>query len=51
MSKNTLSKKKTPSMVEAILLGLDIHADRQVPVRKIDGHIPQPAQRFTTEGL
>jgi hypothetical protein len=35
MSKNTVSKKKTPSKAEVILLGLDTHADRKVAVRQI----------------
>jgi transposase len=51
MSKNTVSKKNPTSKAEVILLGLDIHAERQVAVRQIDGQTPQPAQRFTTEGL
>jgi hypothetical protein len=51
MSKNTVGKKKTPSKAEVILVGLDIHADRQVAVRQIDGQTPQPAQCFPTEGL
>jgi hypothetical protein len=38
MSKNTVSKKNPTSKAEVILLGLDIHAERQVAVRQIDGH-------------
>ena len=51
MPTNTVSKKNTTSRAEVILLGLDIHAERQVAVRQIDGQTPQPAQRFTEEGL
>lgn len=32
---------------QAIKLGLDVHADRYVVVRQIDGNTPQPAQTFT----
>jgi len=31
----------------AIKLGIDVHADRYVVVRQIEGGVPQPAQRFT----
>ena len=31
----------------SIKLGLDVHADRYVVVRQIDGGVPQPAQGFT----
>ncbi len=51
MSKNTVSKKNLLSKAEVILLGLDIHAERQVAVRQVDGQTPQPAQRFSEEGL
>ena len=51
MSKNTVSKKTPKPKAEVILLGLDIHAERQVAVLQIDGQTPQPAQRFTEEGL
>jgi transposase len=32
---------------QALKLGLDVHADRYVVVRQIDGNTPQPAQTFT----
>ena len=32
---------------QALKLGLDVHADRYVVVRQIDGNTPQPAQSFT----
>src|SRR5881409_674035 len=30
-----------------IKLGIDVHLDRYVVVRQLDGGVPQPAQRFT----
>ena len=30
----------------ALKLGIDVHADRYVVVRQIDGNTPQPAQTF-----
>ncbi|MCX5689011.1 MAG: IS110 family transposase [Planctomycetota bacterium] len=35
----------------AIKLGIDAHADSYVVVRQVDQAVPQPAQRFTLEGL
>jgi transposase len=35
----------------AIKLGIDVHADSYVVVRQVDQATPQPAQRFTLEGL
>jgi transposase len=35
----------------AIKLGIDAHADSYVVVRQVDQATPQPAQRFTLEGL
>jgi transposase len=32
---------------QAIKLGIDVHADRDVVVRQMDGNTPQPAQTFT----
>ena len=32
---------------QALKLGLDVHIDRDVVVRQIDGNTPQPAQTFT----
>ena len=38
---------KGPRLYRTIKLGLDVHADRYVVVRQIDGGVPQPAQGFT----
>ena len=51
MSKTTVEKKKAAAKAEVILLGIDVHAEKQVVVRQIDGQTPQPAQRFTREEL
>jgi transposase len=37
------------SKAQAIKLGLDVHLDRYVVVRQIDGGAPQPPQRFTPQ--
>jgi hypothetical protein len=39
------------SKAEPIILGIDVHADKQVVVRQIDGQTPQPTQRFSKEGM
>jgi hypothetical protein len=31
----------------ALKLGMDVHVDRYVVVRQLDGNAPQPAQTFT----
>ena len=36
-----------PVKAQALKLGLDVHADRYVVVRQMDGNTPQPAQTFT----
>jgi hypothetical protein len=36
---------------QAIKLGIDVHIDRYVVVRQIDGHTPQPAQTFPPAGF
>jgi hypothetical protein len=51
MSKNTVIKQQAAAKAEVILLGIDVHADKQVVVRRIDGQMPQPAQQFTREQL
>jgi hypothetical protein len=39
---------KAPTVkAQALKLGLDVHADRYVVVRQVDGNTPQPAQTFT----
>src|SRR5664280_2103511 len=54
-NKNKLSKKQNPPQgsaetagpkAKAIKLGVDVHLDRYVVVRLIDGGTPQPPQRF-----
>jgi hypothetical protein len=41
------AKEKGPRTYGVIKLGVDVHLDRYVVVRQIDGGAPQPAQRFT----
>jgi hypothetical protein len=36
-----------PKAHQAIKLGIDVHLDRYVVVRQLDGGVPQPAQRFS----
>lgn len=38
-----------PKAHQVIKLGVDVHLDRYVVVRQIDGGVPQPAQRFSPE--
>jgi transposase len=38
-----------PKRYRLIKLGIDVHADRYVVVRQIEGGAPQPAQRFSAE--
>ncbi len=38
-----------PKAHQVIKLGVDVHLDRYVVVRQIDGGAPQPAQRFSPE--
>jgi transposase len=54
-NKSKLNKKRNPSQANAetatpkaktIKLGIDVHLDRYVVVRVIDGGTPQPPQRF-----
>jgi transposase len=51
MSKTTVEEKKAAAKAEVILLGIDVHTEKQVVVRQIDGQTPQPAQSFTREDL
>lgn len=51
MSDKTVKTKKAAAKAEVILLGIDVHAEKQVVVRQIDGQTPQPAQRFSREEL
>lgn len=51
MSKTTVETKKAAAKAEVILLGIDVHIEKQVVVRQIDGQTPQPAQSFTREDL
>jgi hypothetical protein len=41
------SIQATPVRAQALKLGLDVHVDRYVVVRQLDGNTPQPAQTFT----
>jgi len=36
-----------PRQYQVIKLGIDVHLDRYVVVRQIDGGAPQPLQRFS----
>jgi transposase len=47
---NRTSAVVTP-LALAIKLGIDVHRDSYVVVRQVDQAAPQPAQRFTLEGL
>jgi transposase len=38
---------RKPKAQQAIKLGIDVHLDRYVVVRQLDGGVPQPAQRFS----
>ncbi|MDB2428534.1 hypothetical protein N9W62_00025 [Akkermansiaceae bacterium] len=54
MSQKKVSKKKAvekAEKAEIIILGIDVHADRQVVSRQIDGQTPQPAQSFSYDDL
>ena len=58
MSKNRIHTKKAAAKAEnegkkaeVVILGIDVHAERQVVVRQVDGQTPQPAQSFSREGL
>jgi hypothetical protein len=41
------SLQAPPVKAQALKLGLDVHVDRYVVVRQMDGNTPQPAQTFT----
>ena len=43
--------QKTPPKAKAIKLGIDVHRERYVVVRIIDGGTPQPPQRFEPAGF
>ncbi len=47
----TSSKKTVKETAEVIKLGLDIHANKYVVARQIDGSAAQSPQRFTAEGF
>ncbi len=47
----TSSKKTVKKTAEVIKLGLDIHANKYVVARQIDGSASQSPQRFTAEGF
>lgn len=51
MSTKRVSNEPAAAKAEVIILGIDVHADKQVVVRQIDGQTPQPAQSFTKEKL
>lgn len=51
MSKRSVKNEKASARAEVILLGIDVHAEKQVVVRQIDGQTPQPAQSFSREKL
>lgn len=51
MSNTSVEEKKVAEKAEVILLGIDVHAEKQVVVRQIDGQTPQPAQSFSREDL
>lgn len=44
-------ESETVTKVAVIYLGIDVHADKQVVVRKLDAATPQPAQSFKPEAL
>ncbi len=48
--KNKTEKVETQNGI-TVKLGIDVHARSYVVSRQIDGATPQPAQRFTLEGL
>lgn len=41
----------SPVKAQALKLGIDVHADRYVVVRQMDGNTPQPAQTFPPAAL
>ncbi|MGA2446727.1 MAG: hypothetical protein ABSG50_15005 [Opitutaceae bacterium] len=49
MTTNHSSQAETGARAGIIKLGLDVHADSIVVMRRIDAQAPQPAQRFTPE--
>ena len=49
-AKNNSAKAKARK-AEVIYLGIDVHADKHVVVRQIEGATPQPAQSFKPEAL
>lgn len=51
MSKKSINKKTSVAKAEIILLGIDVHAEKQVVVRQVDAQTPQPAQSFSKAGL
>ncbi|MEX2382246.1 MAG: hypothetical protein WD490_07675 [Opitutales bacterium] len=51
MKTPTSSKQDDNAQAEVIKLGLDIHANKYVVARQIDGSSPQSPQRFTPEGF
>jgi transposase len=51
MTNPKIEKKNPAAKIELILLGIDVHADKQVVVRQTGADTPQPAQRFSREDL
>jgi len=48
MLKKKINKKTNFAKAQIILLGIDVHVEKQVVVRQIDAQTPQPAQSFST---
>lgn len=51
MPTKKVNKKASAAKAEIILLGIDVHAEKQVVVRQVDAQTPQPAQSFSRSGL
>lgn len=47
----TSSNKISNAQIEVIKLGLDIHENKYVVARQLDGEAPQSPQRFTADGF
>ena len=45
--KQVTTESQSPVKAKHIKLGIDVHLDRYVGVRQIDGGAPQPPQRFS----
>ena len=47
---NTVTKQQAAAKAKVILLGIDVHADKQVVVRQVDGQIPATSGRLRRAG-